>query len=106
MKEERNLYKAAGNREVTVFPGSNLYERREKNSKGKPGQDKGRQPLWIVAGEIVHTTQLFARTVAKMIRTGSPNSARIFARTNTASRIGTSKSAASSSRSARCMGWR
>jgi len=66
MKEERNLYKAAGNREVTVFPGSNLYERREKNSKGKPGQDKGRQPPWIVAGEIVQTTQLFARTLAKI----------------------------------------
>jgi len=66
IKEERNLYKAAGNREVTVFPGSNIYERREKNSKGKPGQDKGRQPLWIVAGEIVQTTQLFARTLAKI----------------------------------------
>jgi ATP-dependent helicase HrpA len=66
IKEERNLYKAAGNREVTVFPGSNLYERREKNSKGKPGQDKGRQPPWIVAGEIVQTTQLFARTLAKI----------------------------------------
>lgn len=66
IKEERNLYKAAGNREVTVFPGSNLYERREKNSKGKPGQDKGRQPLWIVAGEIVHTSQLFVRTIAKI----------------------------------------
>ncbi|WP_395747910.1 ATP-dependent RNA helicase HrpA [Prosthecobacter sp.] len=68
MKEERNLYKAAGNREVSVFPGSNLYERRDKNGKGKPGQgqDKGRQPLWIVAGEIVHTSQLFARTLAKI----------------------------------------
>jgi ATP-dependent helicase HrpA len=66
MKEERNMYKAAGNREVTVFPGSNLYERREKNSKGKPGQDKGRQPPWIVAGEIVHTSQLFVRTIAKI----------------------------------------
>ncbi len=66
MKEERNLYKAAGNREVCVFPGSHLYERREKNSKGKPGQDKSRQPPWIVAGEIVQTTQLFARTLAKI----------------------------------------
>ncbi len=66
IKEERNLYKAAGNREVSVFPGSNLYERREKNGKGKPGQDKGRQPLWIVAGEIVQTSQLFARTLAKV----------------------------------------
>ncbi|WP_245846585.1 ATP-dependent RNA helicase HrpA [Prosthecobacter debontii] len=62
---ERNLYKAAGNREVTVFPGSHLYERREKQG-GKPGQEKTRQPLWIVAGEIVQTSQLFARTLARI----------------------------------------
>lgn len=64
MRQERNLYKAAGNREVTVFPGSNLYERREK--QGKPGQEKTRQPLWMVAGEIVQTSQLFARTIARI----------------------------------------
>lgn len=64
MRQERNMYKAAGNREVTVFPGSNLYERREK--QGKPGQEKTRQPLWIVAGEIVQTSQLFARTIARI----------------------------------------
>ncbi|HYF37363.1 MAG TPA: ATP-dependent RNA helicase HrpA, partial [Prosthecobacter sp.] len=63
-RQERNLYKAAGNREVMVFPGSNLYERREKNAK--PGQEKTRQPLWIVAGEIVQTSQLFARTLARI----------------------------------------
>lgn len=62
LRQERNLYKAGGNREVTVFPGSNLYERREKNAK--PGQEKTRQPLWIVAAEIVQTSQLFARTIA------------------------------------------
>ena len=66
MKQERNLYKAGGNREVTLFPGSNLYERRDKKNPAKPGQDKSKQPLWIVAGEIVHTSQLFARTVAKV----------------------------------------
>ncbi|MBE2287374.1 MAG: ATP-dependent RNA helicase HrpA [Prosthecobacter sp.] len=66
VKEDRNLYKTSGNREVMIFPGSNLYERREKNVKPKPGQDKARQPAWIVAGEIVHTSQLFARTVAKV----------------------------------------
>jgi ATP-dependent helicase HrpA len=67
LKQERNLYKAGGNREVTIFPGSNLYERREKNApRPKPGQDKSSQPAWIVAGEIVHTSQLFARTVAKV----------------------------------------
>lgn len=63
-KKERNLYKAAGNREVLVFPGSSLYERREKNSPR--GEDRSRQPAWIVAGEIVQTSQLFARTVAKI----------------------------------------
>jgi len=63
-RKERNLYKAAGNREVLVFPGSNLYERREKNSSR--GEDRSKQPLWIVAGEMVHTSQLFARTVAKI----------------------------------------
>lgn len=63
-REDKNLYKAAGNRQVTVFPGSNLYERREK--QGKPGQTSTKQPPWIVAGEIVQTSQLFARTIAKI----------------------------------------
>jgi ATP-dependent helicase HrpA len=63
LRQERNMYKAAGNREVTLFPGSYLYERRDKNSK--PDQpEKTKQPLWIVAAEIVQTSQLFARTVA------------------------------------------
>jgi ATP-dependent helicase HrpA len=69
LREERNVYKAAGNRQVTIFPGSNLYERREKH--GKPvspssGDKKPKQPQWIVAGEIVQTSQLFARMVAKI----------------------------------------
>lgn len=62
LRQERNMYKAGGNREVTIFPGSQLYERRDKNAK--PGQEKTRQPLWLVAAEIVQTSQLFARTVA------------------------------------------
>ncbi|CAN5911290.1 ATP-dependent RNA helicase HrpA [soil metagenome] len=66
MRSEKNLYKAAGNREVMIFPGSYLYERRDKNGKGKPGSDKSKQPAWIVAGEIVQTSQLFARMVAKI----------------------------------------
>jgi ATP-dependent helicase HrpA len=67
LRQERNLYKAGGNREVLIFPGSNLYERHEKGGKPKPGQDKSKQPAWIVAGEIVHTSQLFARMVAKVL---------------------------------------
>ena len=67
LRQERNGYKASGDRAVTLFPGSNLYERRDKPRKSaaaaKP-DDKSRQPLWIVAGEIVETSQLFARMVA------------------------------------------
>ncbi len=70
LKEERNLYKAAGSRQVTVFPGSNLYERREKTAKAaprKPGvPEPSRQPQWVVAGEIVQTSQLFARMLARI----------------------------------------
>ncbi|RYD45993.1 MAG: DUF3418 domain-containing protein, partial [Verrucomicrobiaceae bacterium] len=74
-RQERNTYKASGNRLTTIFPGSNLYERREKQKKGppdraqqKPGAKKetSRQPEWIMAGEIVETSQLFARSVAKI----------------------------------------
>ena len=64
MREGRNQYKAGGNREVVLFPGSSLYERREKKPAG--GAEKTRQPAWIVAGEMVHTSQLFARTVARI----------------------------------------
>jgi ATP-dependent helicase HrpA len=68
--EERNSYKAAGNRLVSMFPGSALYARGEpqksvhrKGDKAPP-KPKSTQPQWIVAGEIVETSQLFARTVA------------------------------------------
>lgn len=65
LRQERNSYKAAGERLVTLFPGSNLYERRDKpkkNAAAPKADDKSRQPAWIVAGEIVETSQLFART--------------------------------------------
>ncbi len=66
-RQEKNTYRASGNRLVTLFPGSNLYERREKPKKNagpaKP-EAKMHQPPWIVAGEIVETSQLFARSVA------------------------------------------
>jgi len=68
--EERNNYKTAGNRLVSVFPGSALYARGEPQRKaiskaGKPSpKPKSSQPQWIVAGEIVETSQLFARTLA------------------------------------------
>ena len=65
-RTEKNTYKAAGNRIVTLFPGSNLYERRDKQTKSRKPikEEKIRQSDWIVAGEIVETSQLFARTAA------------------------------------------
>jgi len=68
--EERNTYKAAGNRLLSVFPGSSLHAREERQKKPiikghkPPPKPKTTQPQWIVAGEIVETSQLFARTVA------------------------------------------
>ncbi len=49
MKKEKNIFKAARDREVMVFPGSSLF-----NKAGN----------WIVAAEMVETSRLFARIVA------------------------------------------
>jgi ATP-dependent helicase HrpA len=50
-KKEKNIYSAARGREVMIFPGSTLF------NKNAP---------WIVAAELVKTSRLFARTVAKI----------------------------------------
>ncbi len=68
--EERNQYKMAGNRMAAVFPGSVLHARGEPARKPRlkgntpPPKPRSNQPEWIVAGEIVETSQLFARTLA------------------------------------------
>lgn len=82
LRKERNQYQGTGNRQLAVFPGSALYDRNERQPKGRAGSllpaGRGKtsdgahrsdapyqqQPPWIVAGEIVETSQLFARTVA------------------------------------------
>ncbi|MFO7708554.1 MAG: ATP-dependent RNA helicase HrpA [Desulfobacterales bacterium] len=48
-KKDKNLYRAAKEREAMIFPGSAVF-----NSAGS----------WIVAAEMVETSRLFARTVA------------------------------------------
>jgi ATP-dependent helicase HrpA len=71
-RKERNIYNGIGNRQLAMFPGSTLFDRNEKPQKnahahkGKlpPKPPSVQQPQWIVAGEIVETSQLFARTVA------------------------------------------
>jgi len=71
-RKERNLYQGTGNRQLAMFPGSALYDRNERPPKpaarnaNQPPQKPAstQQPPWIVAGEIVETSQLFARTNA------------------------------------------
>ena len=72
LRKERNQYQGTGNRQLAMFPGSTLYERNERPPKPAarntnqppPKPASTQQPPWIVAGEIVETSQLFARTVA------------------------------------------
>jgi ATP-dependent helicase HrpA len=72
LRRERNQYQVAGNRQIAVFPGSALFDRNERQpknlhvNKGKspPKIVSTQQPPWLMAGEIVETSQLFARTVA------------------------------------------
>jgi ATP-dependent helicase HrpA len=76
-RQEHNRYKTSGNRLVAVFPGSHLFGRQQKQGKARrnPGspesedgrgekEKKARQPEWIMAAEVVETSQLFARTLA------------------------------------------
>jgi ATP-dependent helicase HrpA len=49
VKKEKNLFRAAKDREAMIFPGSGLF-----NAAG----------AWVVAAEMVETSRLFARTVA------------------------------------------
>lgn len=60
-QEEGNVYQAARSREVMIFPGSGLF----RSNKGKKAVASG-SPDWLVAAEIVETSRLFARTVARI----------------------------------------
>ncbi len=51
LKKEKNIFKAAKDKEVMIFPGSGLFD--------KAG-------TWIVAAQMVETSRLFARTVANI----------------------------------------
>ncbi len=51
VKKEKYIFKAAKNREVMIFPGSGIFE-----NCGK----------WIVAGEMVETSRIFARMAANI----------------------------------------
>ncbi len=72
LRKERNQYQGTGNRLLAMFPGSALYDRNERQpkpvarnaSQPPPKPASTQQPPWIVAAEIVETSQLFARTNA------------------------------------------
>jgi len=78
LRKERNQYQGTGNRQLAMFPGSALFDRNEKRGAPASGPARSKvgnqragseagapsQPPWLMAGEIVETSQLFARTVA------------------------------------------
>jgi ATP-dependent helicase HrpA len=51
LKQEENVYLGARGRNFYLFPGSGLFKKR---------------PRWVMAAELVETTRLFARTVARI----------------------------------------
>ena len=67
LKKEGNIYQAARNREVMIFPGSGLFQRQKKKATevdAAAAKEQAKNPEWLVAGEMVETSRLFARTVA------------------------------------------
>jgi ATP-dependent helicase HrpA len=69
--EEVNHYRATRNRKVMVFPGSGLFHKipfKKKRAKGAPApkEPKAKSAKWILAGEFMETTRLYARTVARI----------------------------------------
>ena len=68
--EENGGYKATHDRRIAIFPGSALSLREEKPRKpGQGGAQKASAPKaakWIMAAEIMETSRLYARTVAKL----------------------------------------
>lgn len=73
-KEEEHNYRGSRNRKALLFPGSGLFDhetakKQRKASyakKAKPKPAKTKAPDWIVCGEWMETSRLFARTAAKI----------------------------------------
>lgn len=67
--DEGNHYRATRNRKVMMFPGSTLF-RQPPRKKGKKAVaetgPKKKSAKWILSGEFMETTRLYARTVAKI----------------------------------------
>ncbi len=73
-KEAEHNYRGPRNRKALLFPGSGLFDHETakkqrkaayaKKTKTKPAKTKA--PEWIVCGEWMETSRLFARTAAKI----------------------------------------
>ena len=65
-----NTYRAGGGRELAVFPGSSLAEKSQSRGSVEARKHrrhgKGDSQQWVVAGEIVETSRVFARLLAKI----------------------------------------
>ncbi|NBD38645.1 MAG: ATP-dependent RNA helicase HrpA, partial [Verrucomicrobia bacterium] len=70
--EEGNQYRAARNRKVLLFPGSTLFRKEAARKKGKKAkaelaaEPKKTAAKWVLCGEFVETSRLYARTVARI----------------------------------------
>jgi ATP-dependent helicase HrpA len=69
--EEGPWYRVAGDRKAMLFPGSGLFRRPESGGRGpqsreKPAAGKEKFPEWLVAAEVMETSRLYARTVARI----------------------------------------
>lgn len=65
-REENNEFRMAGDRRVLVFPGSTLHLRASRRPERRQKPVKPGSAQWIMAGEVVETSRVFARTVARI----------------------------------------
>ncbi len=73
-KEEAHQYRGPRNRKALLFPGSGLFDhdasKKQRKAtyakKTKPKPVKTKAPEWIVCGEWMETSRLFARTAARI----------------------------------------
>lgn len=71
-RDQGNHYRATHNRQVMLFPGSTLFdrksakaERQQNRGQLKPGKSSGKNtPAWILCAEWMETQRLYARTCA------------------------------------------
>ncbi len=69
--DENGGYRATHDRRVALFPGSVLFAKDDsRKNSGKSGErapkKNGGGPRWIMAAEIMETSRLYARTVARL----------------------------------------